>query len=244
MSLKEIAGPLDETSRLPLYQQLQRAIRKAIEESALSPSDALPPERDIATEYDVSRITVRKALDGLVQDGLLARRQGAGTFVTAHLEKRLTRISSFSEDLAARGWVARSKVLERIKGTVTPEESLSLSLAPGEGVFRFRRIRYADDAPMAIETAVVPAFCLNSIEDVQGSLYDALERTGNRPVRALQRIKAVAFSETNARLLGITPGAPGLLLERRGFNAEGRAVEITQSYYRGDAYDFVVELTA
>ena len=74
-------GPLDESSSLPLYQQLQRALRDAMERRLLGPDDALPAERDLATEFSVSRITVRKAIDGLVNEGLLVRRQGSGTFV-------------------------------------------------------------------------------------------------------------------------------------------------------------------
>ena len=88
----------------------------------------------------------------------------------------------------------------------------------------------------------MPGFCLDSKEDVETSLYEALERHGHRPVRALQRLRAVSFAEEQARLLGVAEGAPGLLIERRGFLRDGRAVEFTQSYYRGDAYDFVAEL--
>ena len=85
--LAKIVGPLSERSNLPLYLQLQRALKAAIDNRILSPDDALPAERDLATDFKVSRITVRKALDGLVGEGLLMRRQGSGNFVSARVEK-------------------------------------------------------------------------------------------------------------------------------------------------------------
>src|ERR1700724_2481065 len=96
-------GKLDESSRLPLYQQLQRALRRAIESRVLAPDDALPPERDLARDFSVSRITVRKAIEGLVSEGMLVRRQGSGTFVRARVEKNFSKLTSFSEDMRARG---------------------------------------------------------------------------------------------------------------------------------------------
>ncbi len=87
MQLSNVIGPLDRASTLPKYQQLSRAIEHAIDQGALPKGDALPPERSIAEDMAVSRITVRKAIDGLVENGLLARRQGAGTFITERVEK-------------------------------------------------------------------------------------------------------------------------------------------------------------
>ena len=95
---------------------------------------------------------------------------------------------------------------------------------------------------MALEYSTVPGFCLPSKEAVESSLYEALAASGHRPARALQRLRAVLFTDEQAKLLGVSEGAPGLLIERRGFLRDGRAVEFTQSYYRGDAYDFVAEL--
>jgi GntR family transcriptional regulator len=107
-TLAATVGPLDEGSSLPLYQQLQRALRKAIESQLLAPEDALPAERDLAAEFNVSRITVRKALDGLVSEGLLVRRQGSGNFVSTRVQKNFAKLTSFSEDMRARGRSPRS----------------------------------------------------------------------------------------------------------------------------------------
>jgi GntR family transcriptional regulator, N-acetylglucosamine utilization regulator len=243
-SFAEVIGRLDAANQQPLYQQLQRGLRDAIASKQLAADDALPPERDLAELFSVSRITVRKALDGLVEEGLLTRRQGSGTFVTGtRVEKNFSKLSSFSEDMAARGRSVRSVWLSRAEGTVSPEESLTLGLSPGSAVYRFSRIRYADEAPMALEYSTIPATCLPSASAVEESLYEALEKTGHRPARALQRLRAVLFTEAQAELLHVRPRDAGLLIERRGSLESGEVVELTQSYYRGDAYDFVAELT-
>jgi len=241
--LSHALGKLDDKSSLPLYQQLQRALRQAIESRVLGPDDALPPERDLAVDFSVSRITVRKAIDGLVTEGMLVRRQGSGTFVCARVEKNFSKLTSFSEDMRARGRNPRSVWLRKSAGTVTPEEALTLRASPGTPVYRFHRIRFADDAPMALEYATILAACLPSLEAVESSLYAALERAGSRPVRALQRLRAVLFTAEQAKLLHAQEKDPGLLVERLGFLKDGRAAEFTQSYYRGDTYDFVAELS-
>ncbi len=97
-----------------------------------------------------------------------------------------------------------------------------LGLSPGSPVLRFHRIRYADDMPMALEYSTIPGQYLASEEAVEASLYEALEKTGSRPVRALQRLRAVLFTPEQAELLEIEAGAPGLLIERRGFLPDGR----------------------
>jgi GntR family transcriptional regulator len=234
--------PLAAESAGPLYLRLQAAMRDAIHAKALPPEHALPPERDLAKELNVSRITVRKALDGLEREGLLVRRRGAGTFVANRLEKSFAQLTSFSEDMRARGRKPASQWLSRANGTVTPAEAMALGVSPGTEVYRFHRLRYADDIVVALETSIVPTWCLPSAEAVAESLYDALARSGFRPVRALQRLRGIAFTPDQAEKLGVQPGDPGLYIERRGFSADGRSCELTRSYYRGDAYDVVAEL--
>ena len=243
MSLSSITSPLDRSSQLPLYQQLRRSLREAIESNALGSDAVLPPERDIATEFGVSRITVRKALEGLVEEGLLDRRHGAGTFVASRIQKNMAALSSFSEDVARRGWRSHSEWLSREESEISLAESIEYGLPPGLSVQRLDRLRFADDLPLAIEHAIVPQFALASIDAVETSLYAALEQSKTRPTRALQRLQAVAFDSDQASLLGVTAGDPGLYIERRGFLDDGRVVEITRSWYRGDAYDFVTELS-
>ncbi len=226
-----------------LYMQLQDWLREAIASGQLAPNEAISTERELAEQFGVSRITVRKAVDGLVYEGLLTRRQGAGTFVAARVEKSYSKMTSFTEDMLSRGRVPSSQWLSKAAGTVNPEEAISMGLSPGTMVYRFNRMRFADGTSMGLDYSTVPADCLPSLDSVEESLYAALEANGNRPVRALQRLRAVAFNAEQARLLEIPVGSPGLLIERRGFLADGRPVEYTQSYYRGDSYDLMSELS-
>ena len=243
-SFADALRPLDPSNNQPLYQQLQRAIREAIENRVLAPDDALPAERQIATELAISRITVRKALDGLVEEGLLVRRQGSGNFVASRIEKNFAKLTSFSEDMRSRGRTPRSVWLKRAEGLVTPEEALTLRLSPGTPVYRFHRLRFADETPMCLEFATIAAAALPSLEAVGTSLYEALERAGNRPVRALQRLRALLLNAEQAKLLHAREGDAGLLVERVGFLRDGSAAEFCQTYFRGDTYDFVAELSS
>jgi GntR family transcriptional regulator len=242
LSLTATLGRISKTDPMPLYMQLQHTLRAAIQSGVLAADTAIPAERNLAEDLEISRITVRKAVDGLVEEGLLVKRRGAGTFVTRRFEKNFSTLSSFSEDMLARGRVPRSKWLSKAQGIVAPEEALSLGLSPGSEVCRFVRIRYADGTPMALEYTTLPAFCLPPLNQITSSLYAALELTGHRPVRALQRLRAVALTAEHAETLGVAPGAPGLFIERRGFLADGRTCELSHSYYPCDAYDVIAEL--
>ncbi|NHK26459.1 GntR family transcriptional regulator [Parvularcula flava] len=242
--LSELIGPLDPEDRTALYLQLQKKLRTAIVENMLPPEKPLPAERDLAEEYGISRITVRKALQALVDEGLLNRRQGSGTIVARRVEKVFSQLTSFSEEMKARGQTPGSRWLRRAASRITPDEVMNYGLSPDLRVYRFDRVRHADGAPMALEYSIVPAFALPSPDAVEDSLYVALNEAGYRPVRALQRLRAVLFEHQQAELLGVPEKSAGLLVERRAFLQDGRIVEISRSFYRGDTYDFVAELTA
>lgn len=242
--LDELQRRLDPNGAQPLYQQLQRALREAIESRLLGPDDALPSERQLAADLGISRITVRKAIEGLAAEGLLERRQGAGNFVGTRIEKNFAKLTSFSEDMRSRGRLPRSEWLKRSTGSVTPQEALKMALSPGAMVFRLHRLRFADNEPMAIEYATVVAGAIVSLDEVGDSLYEALERNGQRPVRALQRLHALLLDDEQARLLRAQPRDAGLMVERLGYRRDGRAVELSQSIYRGNTYDFIAELSA
>lgn len=229
-------------SRAPAYLRLRRAIRNSIEHGVVEPGQALPSERDLAQQLALSRVTVRKAIEGLVEDGVLMQRHGAGTFVTERIVKPLSRLTSFTEDLRARGLNPHSVFLAREIGEVTPDEAMALNLSPGSEVVRLYRLRYGADEPLAVEHSSIPRAVLSDPDRVIDSLYAALEKLGCRPVRGLQRLRAVNFSAEHARLLKVPTGSAGLALERRSFLADGRVVEFTRSWYRGDVYDFVAEL--
>lgn len=229
----------------PLYLQLQRRILEAIASAQLSPGDSLPPERELAAQTGLSRVTVRKAVQMLVASGQLLQRQGSGTFVAAkveRLEQALSLLTSFTEDMARRGKSVESVWLDRALHRPAPEEIMALGLGADELVARLERVRQSDGVPLAIERASLSPAILPDPASVDKSLYAALETRGLRPVRAVQRISAANLGQRDAALLGIAPGSAGLKIERISYLASGRVVEFTRSLYRGDAYDFAVEL--
>lgn len=238
-------GVLAAGDPAPLYLRLQRHIHRAIRSGDLKPLDALPGERDIAEAFGVSRVTVRKALSALVASGLLHQRQGSGTFVAPlpqRVEQPLSRLTSFSEDMQLRGLEPTVAWLGRDVSLASPQEAMRLLLSPSERVSRLRRLRLAGGVPMAIELATVPVRYLPDPGLVEHSLYATLEARGVRPVRALQRLSAANLAAEDATLLGVATGAAALAIERISFLASHQPIEFTQSWYRGDAYDFVAEL--
>lgn len=240
------ADDIQSAGQGPLYVKLQQALASAIRSGRLKSGDALPPERDLAEYASISRVTVRKAVDELVRQGMLVRRHGSGTFVAKPVEKveqPLSRLTSFTEDMSRRGRTSRAQWLERGLFTPSPDEMMMLGLPAGGLVARLGRLRIADENPLAIERASISAEFLADPENVGISLYAALEARGVRPVRAIQRISARTIKDQEAELLDVASGSAGLTIERISYLASGKVVELTRSLYRGDAYDFVAELT-
>lgn len=236
----------DEAGSGPLYLQFQKRLAEAINSGRLSAGDSLPAERDMAAMTGLSRVTVRKAVQALVAGGQLVQRRGSGTFVAPRverLEQALSLLTSFTEDMARRGKSVESVWLSRQIASPSPEEVMALGLGLGDRVARLERVRKSDDIPLAIERASLSTASIPDPKQVERSLYAVLESRGLRPVRAVQRISATNLASRDADLLGVPPGAAGLRIERIGYLSSGRVVEFTRSLYRGDAYDFAVELT-
>ncbi len=233
------------TGEGPLYMRLRRVLDEMIANGRLDQGHALPTERDIAEMTGLSRVTVRKAVDDLVKSGQLMRRRGSGTFVASQIgrvEQSLSKLTSFTEDMARRGLVTRSVWLNRGVYSPSPDETMALGLTIDDRVARFERLRIAADTPLAIERAAIASEYMPDPETVTSSLYEALGRRQARPYRATQRISARKVDDEDARLLDIAVGDAVLQIERVSYLASGRAIEFTRSIYRGDAYDFVAEL--
>lgn len=228
----------------PLYLQLQAGLRRLIGNGTLRRGEAIPAERDLAVLTGVSRVTVRKAINALVEEGTLTRKVGAGTFVSGRIEQPLSHLLGFSEDMRARGYDPGSVWLNKTIARASPDEAMALGIAPATPVVRLRRIRTANGEPIALETAVVSALDMPTPDLVTDSFYEALRDRNLVPVRALQRIRAGLARAEEARFLGMTPPAAVLRIERRSLLADGRTVEVTFSSWRGDLYDFVAELRA
>lgn len=229
----------------PRYVQLRRRLEEGIETGVLPPNSSLPPEREIAEITDLSRVTVRKAIHELVREGAIEQRQGSGSFVrepVPRVEQSLSHLTSFTEDMQRRGMDTTSKWLERGVFMPSQDEISALGLSARDQVARIYRLREAGGRPMALERAALPVDILPNPTEVTTSLYEHLERNGNRPVRAVQKISAVNLAPPEADLLGVAEGAAGLSIQRTSYLRTGRVAELTRSLYRGDAYDFVAEL--
>lgn len=229
----------------PRYAQLRRRLQQAIKEGVLAPNASLPPEREIAEIAGLSRVTVRKAMQELVDKGVIVQRQGSGSFVrenSVRVEQSLLNLTSFSEDMAQRGMATSSVWLERgiVRGSA--RECAALGLDADASISRIYRLRVADGRPLALERAALPLDMLPNPLEVETSLYELLAHAGHRPVRAIQRFTALNLGDEEAGLLDVPPGAAALSIERTSYLESGEVVEFTQSIYRGDAYDFVAEL--
>lgn len=226
-----------------LYHDLAEQLSERIRSGELPSGSRLPAEREFAESHGVSRVTLRQALALLEREGLIERRRGSGTYVSRRVSQPLSVLTSFSEDLAARGMTGQSELIKSGTGIATPEEVISLGLAPGHAVGRIVRLRSAEGEPLALESTTIPKDVLPDVGVVGESLYRAMDEVGMRPVRAVQRLTAVALDQRLAELLKCEPGSPGLQIVRIGYTADRRAVEYTCSTFRGDRWDFVTELS-
>lgn len=226
----------------PLYHRLSAALSGALKSDVLTESSHLPSERKLSEKLDLSRATVRKALDELQAEGFLQRRQGARTAVTPRLEKTLSMLTGFSDELKARGMEPGQRWISRKTVNPTPMEAMALGVPPSEQIVRLIRVRLADGVPIAVERAAVPGIFLPDAAAVSESLYAVLSANGAGPARGIQRIRAGIMTKLDAEMLEAEPGAPLLIVERRCFLDDGRPVEFTETRYNGDRYDFSAEL--
>ncbi|QGZ55420.1 GntR family transcriptional regulator [Paraburkholderia acidiphila] len=232
----------DPDNDTPLYLQLARKLSIAIHDNRWNAGEALPSERVLAESLGVSRITARKAIALLVEQGLIRRTQGAGSFITPRIEDPLSRLTSFSEMLRQRGFTPSSRWLSREIQPASRDEVIQLGLSPAAAVTRLKRLRLADGIVMAVENSTFPAALIPDPSAIGDSLYSFLEQRGLSIVRALQHFRAVNASEEIARQMSIAPNEALLLITRVGYTADQRAIELTDTYCRNDYYDFVAEL--
>jgi GntR family transcriptional regulator len=228
----------------PLYVQLARQLTAGIRGGAYRVDQALPSERVLSESLGVSRITARKAIDVLVEQGLVLRKHGSGNFIAPQIEQPVSKLASFSEELRQRGYVPSSQWLERTTGTATAAECEALALPRKAKVARVLRLRLADSVPMAYEHSVLPLDVLPNPLQLDGSLYLHLARSGTAPVRAVQHLRAVNAPADMATHLLVPAGAALLHVRRVAFAAGERAIEFTQTWCRSDYYAFVAELGA
>lgn len=229
----------------PRYEQLYRHLVASIADGTLRPETQIPPERKLAELAQVSRVTVRKAVAQLVEDGQLEQRRGAGTFVRvprARQDNSRSTLVSFTDYMRQRGKVPTGRILSAGLHPPMPDEQQALGLMTSGRVARIERLRSADGVPMALEYSSWPADILPDPQAVQGSLYDHVRALGHVPTHAVQRVSAANLKVSEAQLLNMQAGQAVLRIDRTGYLASGRPVEFTRGLYRSDIYDFIAEL--
>ncbi|MGQ9746606.1 MAG: GntR family transcriptional regulator, partial [Candidatus Caldatribacteriaceae bacterium] len=244
--LKEIQEELG----LPLYQQLKNIFKGWIIQGILRPGDKIPTESELCEKYGVSRITVRQAMSTLVQEGLLYRRPGKGTFVTSpKLRRRLPRLYSFSEDMRELGLEPSSKTLEQ-KVIEADAETIELLKLPDKDrrVTKLVRIRMANGEPILMETTFIPHYlCPDLVEEdlERGSLYETLRKKYLLSLEyALETHEVTLLTKEEARALRSSEKTPAFFIERVAFLKNDIPFELTRSVSRGDRVRFTVQLVA
>ena len=233
-----------ELLRLPKYYQVKEQLLEFT--SAMSPGSPVPPERELAKRYGTSRTTVRQALAELVVEGRLLRMQGKGTFVAKPKVAQPLELGSYTQGLREHGLHPQTKILEI--GYVTADEHLAdlLGIKPGARTLRIHRLRLADGEPMSIDTSHLPAKRFPGLRrhlERHASLYETLRTIYDiKLTEAEETIETVLADPHDARLLGVDPGLPLLLLSRHAIDSTGQPVEWAQSWYRGDRYKFITRL--
>jgi len=231
----------------PRHEQLSDWLRERLTSGDYAPHDQLPSESELGELSGVSRITVRRALATLDNEGLIYRRQGLGSFAAPpKLPQGLVRLTDFAQDMERAGLSSSSRVLLREPEPATPAAADALDLDEGATVIRLDRLRIGDGEPIALDRTWLPPFYAQFIEGhdlTKETIYRVLERDYDIPVvRARYRIEATVAGQDEAGPLRIPTGAPLLLVERVSYTAADKAIYYQRRYYRADRVAFDLEL--
>lgn len=238
---------VDPTSQLPLYAQVQAVLASSIADGALAVGAQLPSEDSLIERFGVSRTTIRKTIENLVDAGLLEIRRGKGTFVAQpKITQELTQLTGFVEDMEAAGRNPSARLLGKRLVAASETVARELALRTGTLVVRIERVRLADGVPVSFDETYLPRAIGEKVveSDLQREpIFSLLERKLTIPlVEAEYRLEAVSADAAVARALGIDTGSPIFLIERTTYSAGHRPVDYEKLHYRGDQIRFVTRL--
>lgn len=234
---------LDRTSPVPLYYQLAQALERSILDGDLVPGDRIENEIDLAKRLSLSRPTARQAIQALVDKGLLVRKRGVGTQVVRNEVHRAVELTSLYEDLIAAGQRPSTELLDYRLGRPDEEVADELGIERSDQVVSIRRLRKADDVPLAILTNHIPAELAPAPDELQSKgLYQCLRGRGITIAHAQQRIGARISDDAEADLLDEPAGGAVLTMQRVAFNESGTAIELGRHVYRASRYFFDVSV--
>lgn len=239
---------IDKQSRLPLYFQLEELIKKAISSGELKPGDMIPTEWEIIDYFRLSRTTVRQALADLVNENLLFRKKGIGTFVSKPKIdlQYMGNMVSYNEQITTMGLTPSTKVLRFQVIEADDFLAKEMELSKGEKIIELVRLRFADEEPIVIVESYLPHDLCQFILDVDmenNSLYQILASQKNTAVVLVERIvEAKIVSREDSKLLNVEKGFPVQSFLNKAFNEDGRVLEYCSSRYRGDRNKFYIEV--
>lgn len=238
---------IDKKSLLPLYHQVEESLRKDIADGVYLTDQPIPTELELQKQFNVSRETVRKAVNNLVLAGLVEKRKGKGTYIThPKITHRIGYIYSSTEEILARGLTPGTRFVE--KKEIVPSESMrrEMELAKGVNVIKVRRVRFVDEEPVAILSSYLPKDLVPGLVHVKltnNSLYKTLEEKYNlRLSEGDEIIEAGSIRGKDADLLGIRKASPVLVVKRLTYLNNGRVIEKLTALYRSDKFEYQVKL--
>ena len=237
---------LAKTEGIPMYVWIREELRREITQGVLKRGEQLPAENALAARFGVSRMTVRQGVAELIDEGLLYRRHGVGTFVALpHLERDHTRLTNFFDPAKGEAIAARANLLTLEIIPAKQKVAKALDIKTGDLVIRVKTLRFANNVPITIHDAHIPhklfSRLLNDNLEVQ-NLWSLYEQCGYKVKRAIQRIEARQATKELAKLMEIMEGAPILYKERTVYANDGTPLEFTYCYNRGDIYSLTVSL--
>lgn len=231
---------LEKKSQSPLYQQLMSRLKNDIVAGVYAPGARIPSEQLLCDTYGVSRVTVRKAMLDLVQEGLLVRRQGKGTFVAQErIQRNLQQITSFSDACRQTGHTASARLISAEWVQATAEDADKLNVRAGSRIVEIIRLRLCDSEPVMLEINRFPSAYEYLLEDsAEGSLYERLMQNGSMPSSAVHDISLGHATPMAARHLGCQPGDALLMLDEMVLDQHGEPLHLSRQWIRGDKYTF------
>ncbi|WP_042522381.1 GntR family transcriptional regulator, partial [Levilactobacillus brevis] len=226
----------------PIYIQIHNDIKRAIEAGKWAVGDRIPSERELSRNFDVSRMTLRQAIQTLVDEGILERQVGSGTYVANQkVQEKMSGVTSFTDLMLTQGKQPTSKTISYHVMNPSLSEAEKLKLNEDDQVLRMERIRYGDDVPICFEVATVPEKLVDGLskKEVTSSLYRALEdKKQLSPGKAQQTVSAMSASERIAEYLSIKRGDAILRLRQVTYLQDGTPFEYVRTQYVGERFEF------
>lgn len=229
---------------VPAYIRIHDAIKKEIDGGVWEIGQRLPSERDLADDYEVSRMTLRQAITLLVEEGILERRVGSGTYVASHrVQEKMRGTTSFTEIVRSQGKTPSSQLISYQRKPANETEIQQLQLKATDTVVRMERVRFADNVPLVFEVASIPEKLIQSFnqEDITEHFFQTLTDNGYEIGKSEQTIYAKNASERVANYLKVPKNHAVLALTQVSYFTDGRPFEYVHSQYVGDRFEFYLE---